>query len=349
MIASIKNNPELTPLWNLYTCREEYHTRWPDKHGRFSSAFSKNTDCLVPHVSKHLFEQGFRPKYPENKPFAVCLTHDIDNLFVPQKESLRESVRSALLLKGSSFRKSTRTLLNRKKNDYYNLEKIIDLEKKAEATSSFYFLSLQPQDPDFNYSLESVTDRFELVKQNGCEIGLHAGHTANANFDKFISEKKYLEKVSGYEIIGNRNHYLKFDIPHSWEILSKAGIRYDTTYGYHNQVGFRNGMCYPYYPYNLESGQFSNVLEIPLVIMEDTLYKYLLLNPEKSLALCKHLVDITKSYNGVLTFLWHNNHPLGLEFYELFLKYCKENNAWMTSCEELYTWWTTERYDKQLL
>jgi len=32
-------------------------------------------------VSEFLIENGFRARYPENKTFAVCLTHDVDTLY----------------------------------------------------------------------------------------------------------------------------------------------------------------------------------------------------------------------------------------------------------------------------
>jgi hypothetical protein len=340
MLNFIKNNPDWADIWDLYTRKEEYTFPWPDKHQRFSSTFSKNEDILIPHVSKLLFEKGFRPKYPDGKTFAICLTHDIDNLFIRKQSSINQTIRSVLRADYGSFRKHSKTVLNKRNNPYYELNKIIDLEKRYDGKSSFYFLSLKENELDFNYRLEDIKDVFGLIKTSGCEIGLHAGHLASENFDKYLSEKNYLESVISAEIAGNRNHYLKFKTPGSWDVLSRAGIKYDTTLGYHNYVGFRNGMCYPYYPFNLESDQFESVLEIPLVIMDDALHKYMLMDQKPALDLCKQLVETTKSYNGVLTFLWHNNHPLGLDFYEQFLKFCNDSGAWITSCDEMYHWWT---------
>ena len=34
-----------------------------------------------PRASKYLIEHGYHPEYPEEKPFAVCLTHDIDEVY----------------------------------------------------------------------------------------------------------------------------------------------------------------------------------------------------------------------------------------------------------------------------
>jgi hypothetical protein len=38
-----------------------------------------------------------------------------------------------------------------------------------------------------------------------------------------------LESVLEKEVVGFRNHFLRFRIPDTWELLSKAGFKYDTT------------------------------------------------------------------------------------------------------------------------
>jgi hypothetical protein len=55
---------------------------------------------------------------------------------------------------------------------------------------------------------------------------------------------------------------------------------YDTTFGYNDLVGFRNGMCYPFRPYNLNTASEVNILEIPLALMDGTLF------------------DVIRSYDG---------------------------------------------------
>lgn len=54
-------------------------------------------------------------------------------------------------------------------------------------------------------------------------------------------KKRRLEEVLGKKVVGYRNHYLRFRVPDTWELLSKAGFKYDTTFGYSDCAGFRNG------------------------------------------------------------------------------------------------------------
>jgi len=84
-----------------------------------------------------------------------------------------------------------------------------------------------------------------------------------------------LEKVLGKKIVGYRNHYLKFKVPETWGLPKEAGFKYDTTLGYADCVGFRNGMCHPFKPFDLNINSYINILEIPLIIMDRTLFDYM--------------------------------------------------------------------------
>ncbi|WP_369799019.1 hypothetical protein [Methanosarcina sp. 2.H.T.1A.6] len=47
----------------------------------------------------------------------------------------------------------------------------------------------------------------------------------------------------------------------------------------------------------------------------------------------------------MITILWHNNTCIEgetLKYYEKVLEYCAGKNAWITSGEEIYKWWTSQ-------
>jgi hypothetical protein len=104
-------------------------------------------------------------------------------------------------------------------------------------------------------------------------------------------------------------------------------------------------MCHPFKPYNINTGKQIDIIEIPLIVMDRTLFRdYMRLDVKKSWELIKSLIDKVEKCNGVITILWHNNTSIdgqGLKYYEKFLKYVSEKNAWITSGEEIYKWWTT--------
>ena len=342
MFEKLRQNKE---LWNLFTKEEEYNPAILDKHRRFPYYLSKNKNVLEQEVSKFLIENGFKTKYPENKKFAVCLTHDVDALYISKRVAV---IKTLSLLKRYKFKKALNTFkivfgrINKKWNPLRNFEKIMELEQKYNAKSTFYFLANNRGKFHPNYNIKDLQAELKSISKNGWEVGLHGSYDAYDNLDQIRKEKDRLEQILGKEIVGYRNHYLRFKTPDTWELLSKAGFKYDTTFGYAGMVGFRNGMCHPFKPFNLNTNKEINVLEIPLTIMDGTLFDYMKLDMEGAWKIVKLLIDITEENNGVITILWHNRFFDDLfnqdkrEFYERILDYCSKKNAWMTNGEEIW-------------
>lgn len=328
-------------MWELFTKKEEYNPIYLDKYNRYPYFLSQNRNVLEPKVSKYLIENGFNPTYPEGKTFAVCLTHDIDLIYENWTDCAFNSIKSIMQKNAIDFIKHSYYLINKKKHPYWNFKKIMDIEKRYNAKSSFYFLALDIDNYDYRYSLEEIYDDMQYILKRGWEIGLHGSHEAYKDISVLKKEKNKIENVLGKKVIGYRNHYLHFKTPLTWEILSEAGFKYDTTYGYPNCVGFRNGMCHPFKPFNLETEKEIEIIEIPLIIMDCTLLgNYMQLNADDAWNLVKEIIDKIEKYKGVITILWHNTYMIGekLEFYEKILKYCHDKNAWMTSAEQIYNW-----------
>lgn len=331
-------------LWNLYTKKEEYNPPFTDRYDRFPYYLSRHRNVFNPTISEFLSFNNFDPEYPENKNFAVCLTHDIDMVYP------RRSVSSARELIQGKLADAFRVALSGVKkswNPLMNFREIMNLEEKYGAISSFYFLALDPGEKDFAFRIEDLENEIGNISDKGWEVGLHGGHESYNNPEDMAQKKKKLERVLGKDVIGYRNHYLKFRTPDTWELLSKTGFRYDSTFGYADCAGFRNGICHPFRPYNLETGKEIEILEIPLIIMDRTILEgYMKLNFEKAWEITKQLVDTVEKYRGVITILWHNTEMRGdkLKFYENVLKYCSGKNAWLTSGEEICNFWESEVY-----
>jgi len=342
MIEVLKQNKE---LWELFTRREEYDSLILDQYQRFPYYLSKHRNILEPEVSKFLMKNGLNVEYPEDKKFAVCLTHDIDVVYPSKLSAMYGAARSLMQYQTKSAFKTLFSDINKNWNLWWNFKDIMTLEGKYGAKSSFYFLTLDEEDLDFNFKVEDLEHEMGNIIDSGWEVGLHGGHEAYNNLDEIKEKKERLEKVLGKMVIGYRNHYLKFKVPDTWELLSKAGFKYDTTFGYADCVGFRNGMCHPFKPFNLDTNGEIGILEIPLTIMDCTLFDYMKLNMEGAWEITKTLIDTVEKYNGVITILWHNTYMVGemLEFYEKILKYCYEKGAWMSSGEEIWKWEITEK------
>lgn len=332
-------------LWDLFTRKEEYFPKQLDKYDRFTYAFSNYKNILEPKVSKFLVENSSKMEYPENKNFAVCLTHDVDDIYPPPSHTL---ISSLYCMKNFNFNglKSQLFWKNKGKefSPYINFKQIIKLEEKYNAKSSFYFIATDRDIRRFRYNIDDLGNELGFIVDKGWEVGLHGGYYAYNNLEEIKKEKNILEKVLGKKVIGYRNHYLRFKVPDTWEFLAMAGFGYDTTFGYSDMVGFRNGMCHPFKPFNLNSDKEIDILEISLGIMDGSIFS-LIKNPGEAWDTTKKLIDTVEKYNGVLTLLWHNNifncpfRENWLKFYKKILHYCCEKNAWMTSGKEIWEWW----------
>ncbi|AKB18905.1 MULTISPECIES: polysaccharide deacetylase family protein [unclassified Methanosarcina] len=343
MFEKLKENEE---LWALYARKEEYDLTFRDRYERFPYYMSGHGNIFEPRVSKFLVENGLKPQYPDGKKFAVCLTHDIDAVYPDKLYPIIGSIKALARRNLTEAMKTPFSRIHRKWNPCWNLREIVKLEAKYDAKSSFYFLALNPEETDFNYNIRDLESELGFISDSGWEVGLHGGHESYKSLEDLKEKKRRVEEVLGKRIIGYRNHYLKFSVPETWELLSKAGFKYDTTLGYPDCAGFRNGMCHPFRPFNLNEGRQIDILEIPLVIMDRSLFKdYMRLDVKKAWECTKHLINTVERYNGVITILWHNNTCIegeNLKYYEKILEYCAGKNAWITSGEEIYNWWTSQ-------
>jgi len=333
VIELLKKNND---LWNLFTRAEEYNSETLDKHKRFLHQYSEYQHIFKPKVSEFLVKNGFKFQWPDNHKFAVCLTHDIDHIYPSWKYRGFTSLKLASKFK---FKKSLARFF-KNENPYLNFRKIISLEKKYDAKSSFYIML-----DESNYDAFELKGELINIIDNLHEVGLHGGYHTYNDLDLMKGEKEKLEGIVCKKIIGYRNHYLKFEIPDTWTLLYKAGFKYDTTLGYADSVGFRNGMCHPFKPFDLNSSKQIDIIEIPLTIMDGTLLQYMQLNVEESWQICKRLIDSARDLSGVVTILWHNSffdeiYRKGWgKLYEKILKYSYENNGWLTSGEEIWKWY----------
>jgi peptidoglycan/xylan/chitin deacetylase (PgdA/CDA1 family) len=331
-------------LLDLFVAKQEYENR-KDKYGRFIYKFSNNKDVLRPIVSNYLVDNGFKIEWPENHKFAACLTHDIDSVYPSLKYTLFTMTKLALNLKPQI---SLRRLVNINKknnsqNPFWNFKNIIELEESYEAKSSFYFKASLKDPIGWTYDLEALKDEIKHIAEMGWEVGLHGGYYSYNNHELLKKEKDKLEKILGKKVIGIRMHYLRFDTPDTWSLLSDLGFKYDTTFGFPDMPGFRNGMCHPFLPYDIKKNKEIDILEIPLILMDGSLFR---MKIEESWKIIKELINNTEKNRGVITILWHNTTFDEIywngwsKLYNQILKLLKEKNAWMTSADEVYNHWT---------
>ncbi|RLD51309.1 MAG: hypothetical protein DRI94_06400 [Bacteroidetes bacterium] len=259
-------------------------------------------------ILKTAIEKAYNIKinYRLKKP-VLCLTHDIDNCQTAWAEA------GMYELKKGHFFKVTKLILKRffTKDDWFNFDKILEIEKQFGAKSSFYFLPQKGKtnndfkNADYNIKSKKIQQAMLDIQKSGSEVGIHSAFNTHLSIDNFKKDlQKFKEKP-----LGGRFHFLMYNNPKTVTVLEKNDIKYDSTLGYSEHIGFRNSTAFPFYIYNLQNDKPSQVLEIPLNIMDATLYykKYMQLEKSQILEKVNELLNETIKFNGILTLLWHNN------------------------------------------
>ena len=146
-------------------------------------------------------------------------------------------------------------------------------------------LSLKPNEKDFNYRVEELETYISEVVDRGFEIGLHGGWEAYKDRNKLHNEKTRLEKTLNKKVEGYRNHYLLFKQPETWKMLHEEGFIYDSTLAFPDGVGFRNGLCSPFKPYDLGAGKPLDIIELPVAVMDRAMVKPTWVLPQRQLGI----------------------------------------------------------------
>ena len=329
-------------LIDLYTLKPDNNPVFKDIHNRpkfFNNRLHSN--LFEPVISNKLLNQGWEPTYPDAKDFAICLSHDIDKIYRFQcKTKIDLFIHLLNLEKKVGFKPR----FTKQRIPSIDPQILLEINKEYGINTTFFLLCLTAGDQDFTYTLDEIKDFSRQIGSN--EMQLHGGHEAYRNYEQLLIEKSRFETHFNQNTTGYRNHYLKFQVPDTWTNLEKAGFSWDSTVGYPEMAGFRNGMCHPYHP--LVNGKFLNLLEIPIIAMDTTLFEYGKLGVEDAYRLLVLLIDIVKENKGAVSILWHN-HYLQAPYdtlYKKVISYIQEKNGWLVTCTELVNHWKNKDYGK---
>ncbi|MEO6132835.1 MAG: polysaccharide deacetylase family protein [Saprospiraceae bacterium] len=160
---------------------------------------------------------------------------------------------------------------------------------------------------NYHISDEHIKSLMQRMISRGHVIGAHASYDSFKNAEMIREEKEAISNYSGVPVSSSRQHYLRFDVPHTWRCLSDAGIKTDSTLGYAAEPGFRCGTSKPFPVFDIYQQKELNITERPLLIMDVSLRLYKKYSIEESIEFSRKIIDQVKKHNGELVFLWHNS------------------------------------------
>lgn len=299
---------------------EEYLPHVKDKHGRFTAeqslAFKKGfLEKPVVDIWAFKFLQVLKEKFPEyeysKRNYNYISTIDIDNAFAYKHKSFVRNVGGYLndIFKFRILNVVSRLAvnLNLKSDPYHTFNTILRLQNRYNVKTIFFFLVGDYTTFDTNVSVSKSKYRL-LIKEmvDYARVGLHPSYFSMQNSALIKKEKERLESITNTPLKSSRQHYLRFSLPETYQLLIDLEIEEDYSMGYASNVGFRAGTCTPFYFYDLDFEIQTPLKVFPFALMDTTLNDYMKLTPKQSLGRIRDLRNEVKAVNGTFITLFHN-------------------------------------------
>jgi hypothetical protein len=297
---------------------EEYFPHQKDNHGRFlakeSLAYQNNfLETPLVNIWINKIVSTIEKTHPEfnfpTRDFQYVSTIDIDNAFAYQHKGFIRTLGALgkALVKGDNFSNRIKVLFGNSKDPYNTFDYQNKLHKKYNISPIYFFLlgDYGTNDKNISYNNKTFQKLIQSISDNN-KIGIHPSYASNSNSEKITIEINRLETISKKTIKRSRQHYLKLNLPNTYNHLINNGIAEEHTMGYAELPGFRASICSPYFFYDLKKGEKTKLKIFPFSVMEATFQYYKNTTPENAL---KHIIELmqkVKSVNGTFISVWHN-------------------------------------------
>jgi hypothetical protein len=317
---------------------EEIVRKERDEHDRFSASASLAYQAGFlgrPIINEYLEILWACMKYlwhdlkRRSREFRMLVSCDVD---IPYSYGLKNPLRQVKQIGGDIFKRhdpirALKNVINyyltKKENYSFDpffplIEWIMDVNEVAGNRVAFYFMpgpTYPASNPNYSLNEPIIKKLLHHIYERGHEIGLHPSYNTYKNKALLCRESAELRKAMEengiqQDILGGRQHFLRWETPTTARILEEAGLDYDSTLSFADHAGFRCGVCYEYPMYDLKERKALSIHQRPLILMECTLLfsKYCSVNNEEEiLKKFNELLHRTKMFQGDFTLLWHNS------------------------------------------
>jgi hypothetical protein len=303
------------------------------------------------------------PLWPNGKRFAALLSHDVDEV---RFGSLVEAARLLARTSGprsyalrAGLTQAARGIAGAGRTDpYWNFERWVKAEESRGFRSSFYFCAPSParrheydaryrfgDRVDFAGERGTVSALLARLAGRGFDVGLHGSYLSHRDGDDLARQRVQIEAASGRPAPGTRQHFLRFDIHRTWRAQEEAGFSYDSTLGYNEAPGFRAGIAAPFAPWDANAGRPHRLLELPLTVMDGSLFRTLGLDGARAAERVRQHLRAVEASGGLAVLLWHPNGASQAHFpgwwtaWEAALDTLAAGGAWVATGDEIARWW----------
>jgi peptidoglycan/xylan/chitin deacetylase (PgdA/CDA1 family) len=351
-----------------------------DRHGRFpyeASLFATQDELSLGEapvdgyarflrdlIGRRLAELN-RPPLPPldwgGGPFAIAFTHDVDHMQrwtgrgvaaaarrAGRAAAARDRERARFELEG--LRRAALHHLPRGTDPYWTFPQLLAHEASLGIHSTFFVIASHGHPTDGNDPTAYARRRpalLKLLRARGAEVGVHGNERDRRDPTGLRADLDSLLAAAGDPVVGMRYHYLRCLYHETLPLLDEAGFLYDTSLGYAEREGFRNGCSFPFHPYDLDHERPLRLVELPLAIMDSTLQEqhYRGLSAADALPAALAVLERVRAGGGAVSVLWHQNRFdefLGLGYGDVYwrlVRWAKEHDAACVTAESIMRRW----------
>ncbi|MCK4957625.1 MAG: hypothetical protein KAS49_08310 [Candidatus Cloacimonetes bacterium] len=286
--------------------------------------------------------------WENNNNFALSLSHNIDywKYWTDEHIEALRARKDKFFSKKNLF-KIIRLFIQKIGMKWFDTTLILRLvirhEKNIKAASSFFILT-HDQFPDkrMNYFSDDASKKQLVQILKDTSINLQGTKEAGYQEDHLRSE---LEKMSDFSAKGFRVRYLNFNYQNLFTVLEKEKIEFDSSMGFYEAIGFRAGISYPFYPFNIAENRSFNVLEIPVVVTDRSLFKLTNGDVRKAKRKVFDLLKSAEKHHSHISIIWHNHifdridYPGWGKLYWRINKFDRNKGRWICSVDDVAKFW----------
>jgi hypothetical protein len=255
------------------------------------------------------------PSPMEGVEHMVVCSHDIDFYYSDISSTFLRLLKnigiSFRLYRSWSFLRSNSVMIlellgGKRIGDY--LPALLDAIQKADFHSTLFVVAAHHHRRDPNYRLAKIADLLSEADRRGSSVCLHGSYTSVVGGGSLKEEVRAMEKTLGKKPLGSRQHWLRFDNHENlFDAIERSELLFDSTLGFPDLVGFRNGASFAFPPYNFREERPYNFLEIPLVIMDGSLESEARTKREDAQEIVDQVLGESRRFGwGGVAALWHN-------------------------------------------
>jgi len=250
--------------------------------------------------------------YPEmlfiKKKHTVLITMDVDQAYAFKHKSFVHLIGASIknIFKGNY--KKQRAVLQKSEGDPYDHFSFIMENLSANKLDSVFFIHMGSTHKNDPKPIKKIAfyNLLNTLKEKS-NIGLHPSYLSNNAISILRQEAQKLTGILGQNVSKSRQHFMKIQLPQTYEQIINIGIQEDYSMGYPEVSGFRAGTSSSFEWFNLNTNNPTRLNIHPFWLMDIHLH-----NNSINLKQVLAKVDELKAHKLSHSLVFHS-HFFGLD------------------------------------